>query len=109
MSEAKGLYKAELWEGQNEFVVTGPGCDRLAGTYRKCEAEFAAKVGNIAHAEGVKIGRASRDGLRKALEYVLAQHSYPEKFSPESNSLQAVAFNALGADSKALEADGEGK
>ncbi len=61
------------------------------------------------YVEGYAAGRASRDGLRKALEYAIQQDASPEKFAPESNGWQAVAFNALGADSKALEADGEGR
>ncbi len=47
---------------------------------------------------GFKRGRESRECLRKALEYAIAQYNYPEKFSSESNHWTAVAFNALGED-----------
>lgn len=100
MREINGPYKAEQWEGQNEFVVTGPGWYRLAGTYRKWEAEFAAEVGNIAHAEGVKAGRASRDGLRKALDTISL---WP--FDIMGDCVKDARHIAK----KALEADGEGK
>lgn len=50
---------------------------------------------------GFKKGRESRECLRKALEYAIAQHNYPEKFSSESNHWTAVAFNALGEDDNA--------
>lgn len=51
--------------------------------------------------EGFKKGRESRECLRKALEYAIAQHNYPEKFSSESNHWTAAAFNALGEDDNA--------
>lgn len=49
-----GPYQAEHWEGQDEFVVTGPGFENIGGTYTKNEAEIAARFANLAHAEGRK-------------------------------------------------------
>jgi len=52
-----GPYKAEQWEWQDEFVVTGPGWDKSGSTYRKREAEMGAMFANMAHAAGRKAER----------------------------------------------------
>lgn len=52
--QSEGPYRAEHWEGQNEFVVVGPGWENRGGTYTKNEAGIAARFANLAHAEGRK-------------------------------------------------------
>jgi hypothetical protein len=75
MSEAKGPYSfgllEELQQEENlSFTfVYGPGLGRLGlNCENPLDAEDATVLANTAYAEGVKAGRASRDGLRKALE-----------------------------------------
>ena len=53
-SKSDGPYKAEHWEGHNEFVVVGPGWENLGGTYTKNEARIAYRFANMAYAEGRK-------------------------------------------------------
>lgn len=61
MTDAKGAddwpYRPEHWEGQNEFIITGPGWDKIGGTYRRSEAVTMSRVANVAYAEGKKAER----------------------------------------------------
>lgn len=52
--ESEWPYRAEHWEGHDEFVVTGPGWDKIGSTYSKREAEMGAMFANLAYAEGRK-------------------------------------------------------
>lgn len=67
MTYDKGQYKAEHWEGHNEFVVVGPGWENTGGTYTKNEASIAARFANLAYAEGRKAAENDlKDLLRMA-------------------------------------------
>lgn len=90
--ESEGPYKSERWECQNEFVVVGPGWETVGSTMRRREAEVIAKFANIAWSAG----RASRDGLREALDAIFCLSSV------ETADCVEIAV-------KALEADGEVK
>lgn len=81
-------YRAEHWEGQNEFVVVGPGWENMGGTYTKNEAGIAARFANLAHAEGRKsmekeikdlrfaIGESDKD-FKELLELANKLREYP--------------------------------
>jgi hypothetical protein len=66
--QSEGPYRAEHWEGQNEFVVVGPGWENRGGTYTKNEAGIAARFANLAHAEGRKSTEKELDKMKEELE-----------------------------------------
>ena len=52
--ESEGLYRYEHRDEQKAFVVVGPGRENMGGTYTKNEASIAARLANLAYAEGRK-------------------------------------------------------
>ena len=62
--ESEGLYRYEHRDEQKAFVVVGPGRENMGGTYTKNEASIAARLANLAYAEG----RKGRDRLLEALK-----------------------------------------
>ena len=55
--ESEGLYRYEHRDEQKAFVVVGPGRENMGGTYTKNEASIAARLANLAYAEGRKSER----------------------------------------------------
>jgi hypothetical protein len=55
--ESEGLYRYEHRDEQKAFVVVGPGRENMGGTYTKNEASIAARLANLAYAEGRKAER----------------------------------------------------
>jgi hypothetical protein len=50
-------YRPEHWEGQDDFVVTGPGWDKIGGTFRRHEAVIMSLAANVGYDEGKKCER----------------------------------------------------
>lgn len=63
--ESEGLYRYEHRDEQKAFVVVGPGRENMGGTYTKNEASIAARLANLAYAEGRK---AAEKDFRELLE-----------------------------------------
>lgn len=53
--ESEGIYRYEHRAEQKAFVVVGPGWESTGGTYTKNEASKAARLANLAHAEGLRM------------------------------------------------------
>jgi len=98
MSDAKGPYfvtkQVDDEMGSRWFLINGPGISdpRMTATADFDEAMMARDFRNI----GWKEGRASRDGLRKALEEIGGMTGT----AGDSEKINSIV-------NKALEADGE--
>lgn len=98
MSDAKGPYKTE--EFKEAWTVRGPGGNTPFTNSE--DADVYRGELNAAYAEGRKAGRASRDGIRNALELALRYMEKRGGCSCVDGSCPVCVAQ------KALEADGEG-
>lgn len=74
--ESEGLYRYEHRDEQKAFVVVGPGRENMGGTYTKNEASIAARLANLAYAEGRKAAEKDFQELLELADRLKFSGSY---------------------------------
>ena len=95
MTDTKPEGPYRIFEADGKFVVDVPGL--LLQSKNKPDAEMWVEAFNMAHDKGFKAGRASRDGLREALQ-AIASELYVNVES--ATRCRQIAKQALAEDEK---------